>query len=390
MNTLIQPDQDLLIFFVLLSVSLFGIYGERRGWFRKISGVLVTLVIMSLLATANVVPSPSVPGVEVDLYDIVFDYFVPISIPLLLFKVQLKRVVQESGRLLLAFCIGAVGVALGAVIAFLILNAGDEAYKLAGVLIGTYTGGSVNFMAVASALDFLDSPLFPATVAVDNVFTNFYIMFMFLMPAIAWVNKRFPAYDDSRYAKPAVSIPTSVPLKADLYSVTVCMTVAVGVFAVARLLAPALASILNTDINLEIFVLTILIIALANVFSTTMAKLSDVAFDLGMFFLYIFLAVIGAASDMKLMLTSAPVILAFAAIILIVHFWFILVVGRLFKLSLEEITVASCANAGGPSTVAPLAASLGMRQAVTPGILVAILGYVIGTFLGASVGLLLQ
>lgn len=365
-------------------------YGERRGWFRKISGVLVTLVVMSVLATVGVVPSASAPEVEVDLYDFVFAYFVPISIPLLLFKVQIRKVIRESGRLLLAFVIGALGVALGAVIAFFILSAGPEAYKLAGVLIGTYTGGSVNFMAVAAALDFLESPLFPATVAVDNVFTNFYIMFMFVLPAFGGLKRFYPKYDDEAYAQYSTSAGAGTSLPSDLYAIMLCMTIAIGVFAIARWIAPGLGNLLNTDINLEIFLITILIVILANVFAESMSRLSDVAFDLGMFFLYVFLAVIGAASDMKLMFTSAPVILAFAAIILVVHFGFVLVVGRLFKLSLEEITVASCANAGGPSTVAPLAASLGMRQAVTPAILVAILGYVIGTFLGATVGIVLQ
>lgn len=388
MNTLINQEQDLLLFFVLLGVSLFGLFGERRGWFRKISGVLVTLIIMSVLATANVVPSASAPEIHVDLYDFIFAYFVPISIPLLLFNVQIGRVIRESGRLFLAFLLGAAGVVLGALVAYYLLNVGPEGFKVAGVLIGTYTGGSVNFMAVASILDFLESPLFPTTIAVDNVFTNFYLMLLFVLPAIGALRRFFPDYNDDAYARSG-DANTWTGSRPDLLGLMTCMTIAVGIFAMGRLLAPILADLLRTDINLEILLITAFIVILANGFPGFMSRFADVAFDLGMFFLYIFLAVIGAASDVKLILTSAPVILAFAAIVLLVHFIFILLTGRIFRLSIEEIVVASCANAGGPSTVAPLAASLGMRQAVTPAILVAILGYVIGTFLGGSVGLLL-
>jgi uncharacterized membrane protein len=62
----------------------------------------------------------------------------------------------------------------------------------------------------------------------------------------------------------------------------------------------------------------------------------------------------------------------------------------LLNVSLKEIIVASVANIGGASVAAPTAATLGMKKAVTPAILIGILGYVIGTFLGVSVGLWLQ
>ena len=60
--------------------------------------------------------------------------------------------------------------------------------------------------------------------------------------------------------------------------------------------------------------------------------------------------------------------------------------GYWLKFSLKEIAIASIANIGGPSVSAPMAANYGMRLAVTPAILIAILGYVIGTILGIGFG----
>ncbi|MDX1476598.1 MAG: DUF819 family protein [Saprospiraceae bacterium] len=380
---MITPDHSIVLFLILLLASLFGMFGERRGWFKSISGVLVTILIMSLLVTLDVVPSASDPDTVVPVYDFIFTYFVPVAIPLLLFQVQIGRLFREAGRMLGIFFIGSLGVVIGACTAAGLLALGPEEYKVAGVLIGTYTGGSVNFMGVAATLDFLQSPLFAPTIAVDNVFTNFYIMFLFLLPSAGWLVRRYapvPIATDGAKDEQEARV-------FNLESMTTCLTIAFAVFALARLTAPIIAGWLGTDINLEILLITIYMIALANGFPGFMRQLSTVAFDLGMFFLYVFLAVIGAAADLREIFTSAPGILLFAALVLVVHFLVSMVAGKLLGYSLKEILVASCANAGGPSVAAPMAASFGMRQAVTPAILVAIMGYVIGTFLGVTTGL---
>jgi uncharacterized membrane protein len=63
---------------------------------------------------------------------------------------------------------------------------------------------------------------------------------------------------------------------------------------------------------------------------------------------------------------------------------------KLFKLDVYEIIIASAANIMGPSVAAPMAASLGQKKLITPGILVGILGYVIGTFIGVSIAMALS
>jgi uncharacterized membrane protein len=279
-----------------------------------------------------------------------------------------------------------VGVVLGALVAWMFVSIGPETYKLAGVLIGTYTGGSVNFISVASTLDFLESPFFPSTIATDNVFTNFYLMGLFVLPSIGWISKRFIKWEEPEdYTAPE----QGADKERRLENIVTCLFIAFGLFAFSSFIAPMLGRFLGTDIDLTVLLITIFTILLANIFPVAMDALSDVAFDLGMFFMYIFLAVIGAAADMGAMLSMSSAVVVFATVILLVHFLFSLVLGKLFNFSLEEILLASCANIAGAAVAAPMAASFGMRSAVTPAILVSILGYVIGTFLGVSTGLLL-
>ena len=131
-TSLIQPEQDILIWCILLAITFLGVYGDRKGWFQKISGSLVIILVGALLVTFQILPSAADKNISVSTYQFVFDYFIPFSIPLLLFNVELKKVTRNTGALLVPFLIGAVGVVVGALIASLFIDFGEETHKLAG------------------------------------------------------------------------------------------------------------------------------------------------------------------------------------------------------------------------------------------------------------------
>ena len=106
--------------------------------------------------------------------------------------------------------------------------------------------------------------------------------------------------------------------------------------------------------------------------------------------MYIFLAAIGAATNMADILHIGPAVLGFYLVILFFHLIFLVALAKIFKLDIYEVMISSAANVMGPSVAAPMAASLGQKKLITPGILVGILGYVIGTFIGVSIALALS
>lgn len=397
MSTLISPGDTFAILSVLLLAAALGIVGERRGWFGKVSGIIVTIAATAVLATANVIPSASDPGIEVPLYDLVFTYVVPLAIPLLLFNVNLKRIIRESGRLLEAFLVGTLGITIGVAVATWLVPLGGETYKLAGVYSATYIGGSVNFMAVADALDFLKSPLFPAAIAIDNVFTNFFIMFLFFLPNWKAIRQFFPAVSRetnvpvSEEKKDKPSAPAAAEYDMGMMErITLALSIAAVICAISVWASPHLAAWMDTDIKLDILIITILIIVVSNLFPRQMATLEPIAFQLGFFLLFVFLAVIGAASDVKEIIAASPLILVFVSIALVVHLIVLLIGCRLLGISLEEVSIASAANVGGSTVSAPMAVSLDLKKAITPAILVGVLGNVIGTFIGVGIGVFLR
>ncbi len=374
---------------MVVGAAAFGIYSEHKKWFGKLSGILVTMISMSLLSMAGVVPVASNPSIKVDIYEMVFTYFIPISIPMLLFSTNILKIIKESGKLLVAYLIGAVGIVIGCFIAFSFIDLGDDAGNTAGVIAATLIGGSVNFIAAAEILNFSTNPLFTATIAVDNFVSNLYTLFLFLTPSIVFLARFFvkPKKENLEGDK-RESQDNEYPIS--LERIAVSLFIAALIAGSGSMLAPVLQQILHTELNLSLLIITVLAVLAANLFPAKLKALENTAFALGLWMMYVFLAVIGAATNLEQILSIGPAVLLFYLTIMEFHFIFLLALAKVFKLDVYEVVVSSAANIMGPSVAAPMAASMGQKKLVTPGILVGILGYVIGTFVGVSIALYLS
>lgn len=390
MQSFISPDNNIVLLFIVFGAAAFGIYSEHKKWFGKVSGILVTMISMSVLSMSGIIPVASNPDIKVDVYSMVFSYFIPVAIPLMLFSSNLIKIITESGKLLTAFIIGAIGIVLGSFLAFSLIDLGEGSGNTAGVIAATLIGGSVNFVATAEILNFSTNPLFTATVAIDNFAANIYVLLLFIVPTIGFLSRFFKKQEKDSTEVNIIELEAETKNPITLERIAVSATIAVLVAAAGTVLSPVVEQIFHTKINLSILLITILAVVVANLFPKSLKKLEETAFTLGLWMMFIFLAVIGAASNLQDMLHVGLPVLGFYLIIMFFHFFFLLFLARLFKLDVYEVVVSSAANIMGPSVAAPMAASLGQKKMVTPAVLVGILGYVIGTFIGVSIAMYLS
>jgi len=390
MQSFISPDNNIVILFIVFGAAAFGIYSEHKKWFGKVSGILVTMISMSILSMSGIIPVASDPEIKVDVYSMVFSYFIPVAIPLMLFSSNLIKIVTESGRLLIAFIIGAIGIVLGCFLAYNLIDLGEGSGNTAGVIAATLIGGSVNFVATAEILNFSTNPLFTATVAIDNFAANIYVLLLFMVPTIGFLSRFFKIQENGSTEDNSIEHESETKNTITLERIAVSATIAVLVAALGTVLSPVIQQVIHTELNLSILLITILAVAVANIFPKSLKKLEETAFTLGLWMMYIFLAVIGAASNLQDMLHVGLPVLGFYLVIMFFHFFFMLFLAKLFKLDVYEVIVSSAANIMGPSVAAPMAASLGQKKMVTPAILVGILGYVIGTFIGVTIAMYLS
>lgn len=144
MGTLVPTGETPLLLALLVACAAGALWAEQRwGFVRRITAFIVALLAGMLLSNARVIPS-SAPAI-----DIVWTWVVPLALPLLLPRANLVRIFRETGPTLGAFLIGAVGSAVGGLLAAWLVPLGPEAWKASAVFVATYTGGSINFLAVA-------------------------------------------------------------------------------------------------------------------------------------------------------------------------------------------------------------------------------------------------
>ncbi|MFT5140383.1 MAG: putative membrane protein [Lysobacterales bacterium] len=363
---------------ILLCGAAFAFWAENQRWGRHASGPVWAILFGIVLSNFGIIPASS-PA-----FSMVSDFLVPAAIPLLLFKADIRKIVSESGPMLIAFFIGVAGATAGVVIGYFVLPLGENADQLAGVFTATYTGGSMNFVAVAKAVGFDESSRYAAAMAADNLVGTPYLLVLVLIPAVAWVRKMYPSpiIDEANAREDTVAEHIEhEPL--NLLHMSIGLTLSLVICA----LGYWIAGLLGIG-KFGILFITALAVLLGNVAPKKMAQLQG-DFALGTFFMYLFFVTIGASANLLALTGEALVLVPYAVIIVATHLVVLMIGIKLLKIDLAEALVASNACIMGPATAASVAAGQGWRHLVTPGVLVGVLGYVIANFLGVAVTKLL-
>lgn len=385
MSSLIDKDNIWLLMTIIVSIAAISIYLEQKYVIAsKISGAIIALIIAMGLSNLGVIPLDSV------VYDGVWNYIVPMAIPLLLFKCNILQIYKESGRLLIIFLISSIGTVFGAIVGFTLLSKHiPQLNYIAGMMTASYIGGGVNFTAVSRSFD-VSQELISATVVSDNLLMVLYFFILIIMPAIPLINKIFIRdYDNIVVNDTDIQKEEKfVSLKDIAFSFALSIALVTVSFVVADFISANLKGLLGVFLGNRYLILTTVTVILATVFPKFFSGISC-AQEIGTFLIYIFFVVIGIPASIISIIQNSPLLLVFCLIMVIINMVITLIFAKIFKFSLEEAILASNANIGGPTTATAMAISKGWTKRVAPSMLVGTLGYVIGNYFGILVGNLL-
>ena len=401
---MISPDSTWLLWGIcILAASIAVLLEQRYKWAAKMGGTLIALFIAAALSNMGVIPRESA------VWDAVWNYLVPFCLPMLLFRCNIRCLSRDVGRVLTVFLVGTVGTATGAIAGFFILRQQIPGLdKLAGAFTGTYTGGRSNYTEIVSSLG-IGSDIASAAAVADDFLMSMYFVVLTLLPFIGFFRRKYihPLQDDveaDAAAFASVSQRPYIPAYSeggpigvrDIALMSGISVVIVGIsYGIAGLCAAVIpqtnvmflmAEALFGNIYVWICALSILC---ASLMPDYLGAVNG-TYEIGTFIIYMFFFVIGAPVSAAFILNGSAILLLYALIVVAFNMLFCFVIGKLLRCSLEEIIIASNANIGGPATAAAMAVTKGWSRLAGPAIIVGVLGYALGTYLGLIVGSLLS
>ena len=377
----INPENHLGIFAAIMVLAGASFLLERTRLGRQLTGTVMVILAAIVAANLGIIPH-SAPT-----YDFIFTFLVPMLIPLFLFQADLRRLWREASRTTLAFLVATIGTVAGIVVAATLLDlstlgsgaplpASDREAAIVGLFASTYIGGSVNYAALGEMTGLnQDRSFFSAATAADNLFSAVYLSLIALLPGVTRLARFFPAH-------PTTPQPTTAPEAAppQVTARSLCLAIACAAALVA--ISDGLVAYLNA-VSYRYVTLTILTLVLATLVPAIREWLAG-AFELGVALSFAFFAAIAAGANLTAMVSVAPTLIVVVLILLSVHLATLLFIGAVTRLTLPELLTASNAAILGATTAPAMAAAKGWRDQVTPGVLVGVLGYALGAFIGSA------
>ncbi|MEP0264358.1 DUF819 family protein [Dokdonia sp.] len=373
-------EHPIYVLLMLLGMVILAVYAAKTKLGKKLGVALLAILFTAVIANLNLIPSASN---SIPLYDGIFKYLAPISIFYLLLGVNLTSIKRAGAPMIILFLIGSLATTLGILISWYLIAPqdvlGEDAHIIAGMLTGTYTGGSINFNAVALEYNFQErGVLYAGTIAIDNVVTTLWIIVTLAFPAIL---RKF--WKDKKISVPEEKTDTQEQEGINFHSLMWLFFLGLAAYFVSDLLATYVPQIPS------MITISTLGIILAQIPFVSKLKGSQ---TLGLYLVYIFLAVIGAYCELSAVVELKDIgltLLGFTAFAVLLHGIFTIVLGGLVYKDWDMISIVSQANIGGGTTAIALAETFKRKELLLPAILVGTLGNALGTYLGFMVVYLL-
>ena len=340
-------------------------------------------IVGILVGNTSVLPSDFL-----SVQDLITTLTIPLAIPLLIFTFDIRKWLTLARTTLVSLVVTLVSVVLVVVVSFFIFdNHNSEYWKIPGMLVGVYTGGTPNLAAIKTALD-VDSETYILTHTFDMVLSSVYLLFLMLLgkPFFGLFLPKYQSFKskdkrsieiektfESFYSKPALK---EYPLLL-LWSILI--------FAIAG----ALSLLVSKDYSMLVAILTITTLGIGASFVKRINRLKS-ASDLGMYFILVFSLTVASMADFsKFSFDSVDLFLNIAFVIfgsIILQ----IILSRFFKIDTDTTIITSTALICSPPFVPVIAGAIKNKEIIFSGLTVGIIGYAIGNYLGILIAYLLK
>ena len=410
---MVEPliKNDAVVFGILMGILSFVLVTSNsnhpnwKKFYKYFPALLLCYFIPSVFNSLGIIS-----GKDSNLYFVASRYLLPASLVLLTISVDLPAIKRLGSKAVIMFFTGTVGIVLGGPLSILLASMiapdlvggqGPEAvWRGFATVAGSWIGGGANQAAMKEIFDVGDS-LFSAMIAIDVIVANIWMAILLYGTGMdEKINKWFDA---------DVSSIDELKLKMEQYKEQIMripetndtmrvLAIGFGITGIAHLGADTIApAIKNAAPELARFSLTsgffwLIVISTTFAILLSFTKLRELegvgASRIGSIFIYILVATIGMKMDI-LSIFDNPSLFIIGLIWMTIHAMLLIIVAKIIKAPFFFLAVGSKANVGGAAS-APILASAFHPSLAPVGVLLAVMGYAIGTYGAWLCGILMQ
>lgn len=383
----------ILALYVLIPIAIIECF-KRAKWMRKIGTVVAAYAIGIIFALTGFVHFEAGTEAAVTfskLQSTLMSVTVPLAIPLMLFNCDFRLWTKALPKTIWSLVGGITAVLVAVVSGYFIFRTPEipEFNKVAAMMTGIYTGGTMNFNALGASLG-VDKTLMAIVLAFEMVLTTPYIFFI-IGGGYKVFRKILPYNDVTRRGRTDEEIASK---DVENYGGMFAKENVGGMFAGLGLsvlflaIGAGLALLITGTLNELVVILTITTLSIIASFFKKVRELPK-TFELGMFFILIFSVIVASLFDIHSVNGGSLMIGLFVAWIMIIAAGLHLLFCRIAHVSGDLFCVSQIALLCSPPFVPPVVGAMQNKKVLISGIVIGLVGYAIGTYLGVLIAFVL-
>lgn len=316
---------------------------------------------------------------------------VPLAIPLMLFNCDFKLWTKALPKTIWSLVGGISAVIVSVISGYFIFRTPEiaEFNKIAAMMTGIYTGGTMNFNAIGASLG-VDKTVMAIVLAFEMVLTTPYIFFM-IGGGYKVFRKVLPYTDVTRKGRKDADVETKdVENYSGMFERKNVggMFIGLGLSVLFLAVGAGLALLITGTLNELVIILTITTLSIIASFFKKVRTLPK-TFELGMFFILIFSVIVASLFDIHSVNGGSVMIGLFVAWVMVLSAVLHLIFCRIAHVSGDLFCVSQIALLCSPPFVPPLVGAMQNKKVLISGIVIGLVGYAIGTYLGVAIAYIL-
>ena len=383
----------IIALYVLVPVLIIECF-KRWTWMQKIGTVVAAYavgIIFALTGFVHFEPETAEALSFGKIQSTLMSITVPLAIPLMLFNCDFKLWTKALPKTIWSLVGGIVAVLVAVISGYFIFRNPDipDFNNVAAMMTGIYTGGTMNFNALGASLG-VDKTQMAIVLAFEMVLTTPYIFFI-IGGGYKVFRKILPYQDITRKGRRDEEVETKdVENYRGMFTKKNIggMLAGLGLSVLFLAIGAGLALLLTGKLNELVVILTITTLSIIASFFKKVRELPK-TFELGMFFILIFSVIVASLFDIHSVNGGSLSIGLFVAWVMIVAAVLHLILCRIMHVSGDLFCVSQIALLCSPPFVPPVVGAMQNKKVLISGIVIGLVGYAIGTYLGVAISLLL-